>query len=98
MEITRTTDGNAVMLSVSGRLDALTAPKLAAAVGQIPDTADLVFDFEGLEYISSCGLREVVRAQKKTDGKGSFLIVRMPVGIEDVFRMTGLFERLNILS
>lgn len=97
MEITKTTDGNAVMLSVSGSLDALTAPEFAAAVEAVADTSDLVLDFEGLSYISSMGLREVVRAQKKMDGKGSLTLVRVSVAIADVFRMTGLYERFNII-
>lgn len=98
MEITKTTDGNAVMLSVGGALDALTAPAFAEAVGEVSEIADLVLDLQSLEYVSSMGLREIVRAQKKMSGKGSFTIVRVPAEIADVFRMTGLYERLNILS
>lgn len=98
MEITKITDGNAVMLSLGGRLDALAAPALAAAVGELPETCDLVLDLDGLDYISSCGMREVVRAQCKLSAKGSFSIVRVPQTVADVFRMTGLYGRLNILS
>ena len=98
MEITKTTDGNAVMLSVSGSLDALTAPQFAAALSEVADSADLVLDFEKLGYLSSMGLREIVRAQKKTDGKGSLTLVRVPLEIADVLRMTGLYERLNIIA
>lgn len=98
MEIGKITDGNAVMLSLSGWLNTLAAPALAAAVGEISETNDLVIDLEGLEYISSAGLREIVRAQKKMTGRGSFSIVNVPDGIADILRMTGLYERLNILS
>ncbi len=98
MEIGKTTDGNAVMLSLSGWLDALSAPALAAAVGEVGETCDLVLDLEGLEYLSSMGLREIVRAQRKMSQKGSFTVVRVPQTVADVLRMTGLYGRLNILS
>ena len=98
MEISKITDGNAVMLSLSGRLDALAAPALAAAVGEIPDVCDLVLDFDMVDYISSMGMREVVRAQKKMSERGSFSVIRVPQTVADVFRMVGLYERLNILS
>lgn len=98
MRITKTEDGNAVMLSVAGRLDARSAPAFAAAIGEIGEACDLVLDFEQLEFISSEGLCEIIRAQKKTEETGSLTLIRVPSGIADVFRMTGLSERLNILS
>ena len=98
MEITKVTDGNAVMLSLSGKLDALTAPALAEAVGEIDEGCDLVLDLDGLDYVSSMGLREIVRAQLKMTPKGSFSVVQVPQSVADVLRMTGLYGRLNILS
>lgn len=97
MEIGKITDGNAVMLSLSGRLDALSAPALAAAVGEVGETCDLVLDLDGLEYLSSMGIRELVRAQMKMSRGGSFSVVRVPQNVADVLRMTGIYERLNIL-
>ncbi len=99
MEIEVTVDENAVMLSLSGWLDALSAPELESAVNRLDQSVtDLVLDFDKLEYVSSAGLRQIVLAQKKMSEKGSFAIVRVPDQIMEVFRMTGLSERLNILS
>ncbi len=98
MEINKITDGNAVMLSIVGRLDALSAPALAAAVGEVSDNCDLVLDLEGLEYVSSAGLRELARARLKISERGSFTVVHVPETVADVLRMTGLYERLNILA
>ncbi len=98
MEISKITDENAVMLSLSGRLDTLAAPALAKEIEEIPATCDLVLDLDALEYVSSTGLRELVRAQLKMTKRGSFSLVRVQQGVADVLRMTGLYERLNILS
>lgn len=100
MEISKTVDGTAVMLSLSGWLDTGSAPQLQAAVAEIgAEVKDLVLDFEGVEYVSSSGLREVVLAERKMRrAGGTFTLIRVPLGVMDVFRMTGLDKRLNILS
>ncbi len=99
MKIEVTVDENAVMLSLSGWLDALSVHELKEVVDRLDETVtDLVFDFDGLEYISSAGLRQIVLTQKKMAEKGSLTLIRVPEDIMDVFRMTGLSERLNILT
>lgn len=96
MEIVKTVDGSAAMLSLSGKLDALSAPELFRAIEELGDVADLALDLDGVDYITSSGLREIVRAQKKTDGKGSLTLINVSRDVADVFRITGLYERLNI--
>lgn len=86
------------MLSLGGRIDALSAPELASAIAETNGCGELVLDFSGVEYISSAGLREVVRARLGMKDKGSFAIVNVPADILDVFRMTGLYERLDIFE
>lgn len=98
MEIGKIIDGNAVMLSLSGKLDALSAPAFAAAIAEVGERCDLVIDLEGVSYVSSAGLRELVLAERKMAERGSFGMVNTPESVAEVLRMTGLFERLNILS
>lgn len=98
MEINKITDGNAVMLSLSGKLDASAAVALSAAVEEVAEDRDLVMDLEGLEYVSSMGLREIVRASLKMSAKGSFSMINVPAQAADALRMTGLYEKLNVLS
>ena len=55
-----------VTLALSGRLDTSTAPELEASLSAIlPTTTALVFDLANLEYISSAGLRVVLKTQKE---------------------------------
>ncbi len=99
MSIEKTQEGSAVMLSLSGSLDALTAPELEKEVSALEEEiTDLVLDFQGVEYLSSAGLRQIVRAQKRMKNRGNFMLVRVREDVMDVFLMTGLSERLNILS
>ena len=73
-----------LIVQVEGRLDAQAAPALeddmAAALGGV---TDVMFDLEGLEYISSAGLRVLLAAYKlMAKREGTMQVVN--VG-EDVF-------------
>ena len=60
---------------------------------------NLVLDFEGVRYITSLCLRQLVLAQKKmTAAGGSLTLIRVPQNVREVLRITGLSERLDILS
>jgi anti-anti-sigma factor len=60
-------------VALRGRLDSLTAPKLdteLAPLLEAQDVKSLVFHLERLEYISSAGIRCVMRARKALEGRG----------------------------
>lgn len=99
MEIVKTIDGADAMLSLNGALDVFSAPRLAEELDGLNDGIEnLVLDLEHLDYLSSAGLRQIVRAQKRMEGRGSLTLIRVSPDIKSVFEMTGLSGRLNILS
>ena len=66
MTIERTVNGTVVTLKIVGRLDTTTAPVLEAAVdGCKADVKELILDCSALEYVSSAGLRVILKAQKQ---------------------------------
>ena len=52
MEITKTVEDGKLTLAVSGRLDTNTAPELEDET-KLDGVSEVIFDFAGLEYISS---------------------------------------------
>lgn len=97
MTIEKNVQNEKAMLSVSGRLDTTTAPELEAAVDEVLDgTKELVFDFKGLEYISSAGLRVILKAQKAMNAKGSMKLTNVNDSIMEVFDITGFLDILTI--
>ena len=95
MAIAKTVDGTRVTLAIDGWLDTQSAPELAAVLDGLDKEVDeLVLDLAALEYVSSAGIRQIVAAHKKMGGK---LIVRNVVPeVLEVFRLTGVDNRLNI--
>ena len=84
-------------VSLTGRLDTATAPELESVLESLfPSITALIFDMEKLEYISSAGLRVILKAQKAMEQRGSLKLVRVPEGVMEVFGITGFRDFLDI--
>ena len=74
MEIKKELNGTALTLSLSGRLDAVTAPDLDKVVqNDLTGITDLTLDFSELVYVASAGLRVLLLAQKRMKKQGKDL-------------------------
>ena len=97
MNIEKKIENGNVTLTVSGRLDTTTAPELEKTVDSIlGGTKELVFDMTGLEYISSAGLRVILKAQKAMNAQGSMKLTGVNDSIMEVFDITGFLDILTI--
>lgn len=98
MNIEKVCKENEITLSVSGRLDTTTAPNLETAVSEaVGGCENLVLDFAGLEYISSAGLRVILKAQKAMAAKGSMTLKNVSETIMEIFEITGFSDILTIV-
>ncbi len=98
MKINKTKDGNSLTITIVGRLDTLAAPKFEEEVMKsIGDITDLTFDLEGLEYVSSSGLRVFLKAQKTMEGQqGTMVLQNVGDSIHQILDVTGFTNILNI--
>ena len=89
-------DGTAVLV-VAGRLDTQTAPDLEKVLDEISaGLKELTFDMKGLEYVSSAGLRVILKAQKIMNAQGSMKLTGVNDSIMEVFDITGFADILTI--
>ena len=96
--VTYTTDENTLILRLNGRVDAANAPQVekevnaarAAAADKTP-----VIDAEKLEYISSAGLRILLRLRK---GAPDMSVINVSPEVYDVLDMTGFTEMMNVVK
>ena len=85
------------IIEVAGRLDTTTAPALDKKINEdANDAKNLVLDLNGLEYISSAGLRVLLSAQKKMQKIGSMKVKNVCPQVMEVFEMTGFADILTI--
>ena len=97
MTIEKKIIGAAATLIVSGRLDTQTAPELEKELDSVlADIKELTFDFANLEYVSSAGLRVILKAQKAMNAQGSMKLTGVNDSIMEVFDITGFLDILTI--
>ena len=92
MKIDKTLNDGCLTIKVEGRLDTNTSPELEDEMN-LEGVVKLVFDFSGLEYISSAGLRILIAAQKAMSANGgSMEISGSNEAVRSVFEITGCSE------
>ena len=97
MTIEKKINGEALTLIVSGRLDTQTAPELEAELDAVlSGLKELTFDMTNLEYVSSAGLRVILKAQKAMNAQGSMKLTGVNDSIMEVFDITGFLDILTI--
>ena len=97
MTIEKKLNGESVTLVVVGRLDTQTAPELEKEIdGVVSGLKELTFDMSGLEYVSSAGLRVILKAQKIMNAQGSMKLTGVNDSIMEVFDITGFLDILTI--
>lgn len=98
MNIEKKENGSEITILPIGRLDSNTAPQLEAEIQGCMDAEKLILDFEGLEYLSSAGLRVLLSAHKAfmKKGNGELVICHVNETIHEVFEVTGFLDILNV--
>lgn len=97
MNIQQTQEGPKLTIALQGRLDTITAPQLEKTVkGALDGVTELVFDFAGLDYLSSAGLRVILSAQKIMNKQGRMVVRHVNETIREVFEVTGFINILTI--
>ena len=97
MTIEKTISGTAAALKIIGRLDTTTAPELEATIdGCVAGIKELVLDCGELEYVSSAGLRVILKAQKLMNAQGTMKLTHVNETIMEVFDITGFADILTI--
>ena len=92
MQVIVTQKDSATVVHFNGRLDTASSPEAEKQLlGQIADGADkVVVDFEGTDYISSSGLRVLLKAAKNLQqNAGTFAICNGNTQVKEVLEISG---------
>jgi anti-anti-sigma factor len=92
MEVKSRKEKESLIVSVNGRIDAVTAPDFEKSLSALIATGEtrLVINLSELEYISSAGLRSILVIAKVLKTKGGKMIFSSLRGtVKDVFKISG---------
>jgi len=84
------TEGDTLVMEVTGRLDTLTAPELVTRFGEAKKVR---IDLADLDYISSAGLRSLLIILKKV-GRENIFVVNLSDTVKEIFEATGFSDLL----
>ena len=83
-------------IALSGHVDSANAPQIEKEIGELRDRhphEELVLDMEDLEYISSAGLRVILRLRK---AEQKLSLVNVSSAVYEILEMTGFAEMLPV--
>lgn len=92
MEISTRKDQNTVIVSLNGRMDAVTSPEFEKRLSEmiVAGESNFLINLGHLEYISSAGLRSILTIAKLLKAKeGKILIAGLQGPVKDVFTISG---------
>ena len=92
MQVSETVAGDIVVVSVEGRLDSTTSAALGSRLDpHVSGPTRLLLDLQGVEFISSAGLRVILATLKKLRASGGKLaLCGVHRAVQEVLEITGL--------
>ena len=97
MIINKTLEQTTLRLAPVGRLDTITATEFANEIdASLAGVKELIIDLTELSYISSAGLRIILKTQKTMSVQGCMKVTGVNDMIMEVFEITGFADILTI--
>ena len=99
MNITHTVIDDKDVLHPQGRIDTLTSPELESALKPLLDKEkiQITLDFQEVSYISSAGLRVIIKAAQKAKAvNGEVALTNLNESVAQVLEITGFQSFFNI--
>ena len=97
LNINKISNGTALTVALEGRLDTSSSPRLNEELrSALEGVTSLVLDLEGLEYISSAGLRVFLYAHKVMKRQGKMTVIHVNDVIHKIFEVSGFIDVLTI--
>lgn len=100
MEIIEKEMKRVYLITLKGRLDAETAPQLDAVLDSAMERGHFRFllDLGDLAFISSRGLKSLLRARKEVRrfNRGDVRLLSVPVNISEALSLTGLLPLFTV--
>ena len=98
MKIDQIRNSGSLTLAIEGRVDTKTAPELEEVLnGALDGVTSLTFDLAQVGYISSAGLRVLLKAQKIMNKQGEMKVTNVSADIMEIFEVTGFTDILTIV-
>ena len=89
--------GDVVVVTVAGRIDSDTAPEFDKELTQIVSgSSRLVLDLKGVDFVSSAGIRAMVKASQAAEKSGGAVkLAYVPESVNSLLYTVGLNQKIS---
>jgi anti-anti-sigma factor len=101
MKIDATKEGNAIVMSLKGRLDAVASSEFETTLLDwiSKGSNNFLLNLTDLEYISSAGLRSILATSKKLkERNGKLFLAGLHGPVEEVFKISGFVSIFRVFA
>ena len=93
-------NGSVAVMTVAGRIDSESSPELDAELTKaVSGNTRLVLDLKGVDYMSSAGIRSVVKAsQSASESGGAVKLASIPESIQSILYTVGLNQKIGTFA
>lgn len=101
MDLNFKKEGNAMVVSAKGRIDAVTAPDFERQLADVIGKGEkiILINMAELEYISSAGLRSILATAKKLKAEnGEIFFAGLQGPVEEVFKISGFHSIFKVFD
>jgi len=101
MDIIEKTINEIIIFKLNGNLNSNTSPELEDKIFEAikNESKNMILDFEDLDYISSAGLRVIMKTAKNLkQSEGMIVLCSMQEYVKEVFEIAGFDAYLPIVS
>ena len=90
-------NGNVTVVTISGRVDSVTAATMDMELGKIvQEHKKIVLDLKNMVYLSSAGVRAIIEASQSAQKSGGGIkLARIPDTVMEVLENVGMMEVLK---
>lgn len=99
MELGEETKGDVLIVTIKGRLDAISSPTAEKHVFELINNGanKVVLDLRNVDYLSSAGMRMLLSTTKKLKGQsGKLVLASVTPNVMDVLKISGFDHVLDI--
>jgi len=95
--ITSEHNGDITIVTISGRVDSVTAATMDAELAKIVhDNKKIVLDLKDVEYMSSAGIRAIAKALRSEEkSKGALKLASISKNVAEVLETVGMMDRME---
>lgn len=97
MQISTEKENSKLTVTVSGRIDTVTAPELEKyALDHMEGITEMALDLADVEYVSSAGLRALLQIHKDMSKQGKLKLLNINTAVKEIFGMVGFLRIFTI--